>query len=208
MQTEKIIKEEKKAGDSKQTEKIIQEENNVNDSIQTKKTKREEMKTNGSIQTEKTIQEEKREDEKDVNRLIKELEDKNMEFSKLKQELETMKKSYEVKCSRYDKEVIRLIKDLEDKNMELSTLKLELETMKKTYGLQHSQLEAEAKDAKGELKKKSQEYEHMLENLRNKVKESEAFTESKYQKWIMKEKLLQKSMSFQFSTLQVKLYMV
>ncbi|TKY44711.1 Kinesin-4 protein [Spatholobus suberectus] len=101
-----------------------------------------------------------------------------------------------------DKEVIRYIKELEDKNVEISTFKQELETMKKTYEVQCSQLEAKAEDAKGELKQKSQEYEHLLEKLRNNIKEHEAISESKYQKWIMKENQIRKAVNFQFGSIQ------
>jgi kinesin family protein C2/C3 len=154
--------------------------------------------------------------DKEVIRLNKEIEDKNMEISTLKQDLETIQKRYEVQCSKMeseaknemDKEVIRLNKEMEDKNTEISKLKQDLETIKKSYEVQCSKLESEVKDAKGELKQKSQEYEDLLEKLRNKLQESETLTKLKYEKWNMKQNLMQKAMNFQFGSIQVKLYIL
>jgi kinesin family protein C2/C3 len=129
----------------------------------------------------------------------------------LKQDLETIKKSYEVQCSKLEleaKDSKGLIKEVEDKNMEISTLKQELETIKKSYEAQCSKLESEVKDAKGELKQKSQEYEDLLEKLRNKLQESETLTKLKYEKWNMKQNLMQKAMNFQFGSIQVNLYIL
>ncbi|XP_045790421.1 kinesin-like protein KIN-14P isoform X4 [Trifolium pratense] len=138
--------------------------------------------------------------------LIKVVEDKNMEISTLKQDIETIKKSYEIQCSKLESEANdskgELIKKMEDKNMEISTLKQELETLKKSYEVQCSKLESEVKDAKGELKQKSQEYEDLLEKLRNKLQESETLTKLKLEKWNMKQTLMQKAMNFQFGSIQ------
>ncbi|KAL3009514.1 hypothetical protein AAZX31_07G087900 [Glycine max] len=111
--------------------------------------------------------------------------------SKTKEETEMendLKQIEDTKKMANDKEVIRYTKELEDKNMEISTLKQELETMRKTY-----ELEAKVEDAKEELKHKSQEYENLLEKLRSKVKENEALSESKYQKWTMIENQIRKA---------------
>ncbi|KAJ1405704.1 Spindle pole body-associated protein Vik1/Cik1, microtubule binding domain [Sesbania bispinosa] len=193
-QIEKTIKEEKKVDDSKQIEKTIKEEKKADSSIQTEKIKNEEKKTDDSIQHEKTKMEEKKADDliQTEKTKMEEKKDVSTQTEKTKEEEKRVD----------DKEIIRLNKELDDKNMEISTLKQELEKMRKTYEVQCSQLEAHAADAKGELKQKSQEYENQLERLRNKVKENEAFTESKYQKWIMKEKQIQKAVTFQFSSIQ------
>ncbi|KAJ1384300.1 Spindle pole body-associated protein Vik1/Cik1, microtubule binding domain [Sesbania bispinosa] len=193
-QIEKAIKEEKKADNSIHSEKIKNEEKKIEDSIQNEKTKMEEKKTDDLIQTEKTKMEEKTDDSIQTEKT-------KMEEKKKDVSIQTEKTKEEEKMVD-DKEIIRLNKELDDKNMEISTLKQELEKMRKTYEVQCSQLEAHAEDAKGELKQKSQEYENQLERLRNKVKENEAFTESKYQKWIMKEKQIQKAVTFQFSSIQ------
>ncbi|XP_058727288.1 kinesin-like protein KIN-14P [Vicia villosa] len=264
---ENIIKEEKIAHDSKPIEKIVIAEKKENESMRNEKTKIEEKKTNDTIHVEKTKEDEnkkemdrevirlmkevedkdmeKKEIDKEVKRLIKEVEEKNMEISTFKQELETMKKRYEVQCSKIEnmerkeidkevegknmekkeideevmrlikeveekniekkeigKEVTRLIKEVEEKNMEISTMKQELETMKNRYEEQCSKLKSETKDAELELKQKSQEHEAKMESLRNKVRESEAIMEAKYQKWNMKQNIMQKALSFQFSSIQ------
>jgi kinesin family protein C2/C3 len=87
-------------------------------------------------------------------------------------------------------------------------LKQDLETIKKSYEVQCSKLESEVKGAKGELKQKSQEYEDLLEKLRKKLQESETLTKLKYEKWNMKQNLMQKAMNFQFGSIQVNLYIL
>ncbi|XP_029128147.1 kinesin-like protein KIN-14D isoform X4 [Cajanus cajan] len=140
-------------------------------------------------------------------------EDKNLEISALKHELETTKKTYEERCSLLEeeyehrleeyehrleefrneaerieeerkkadeREINRLMKEHEDNKFEISSLKEELETTKETYEVKCSQ----------------------LEELKNKVKELEVSSESKYQKWKMKMNQLQTVVEFQFSSLQ------
>ncbi|XP_027343227.1 kinesin-like protein KIN-14K [Abrus precatorius] len=195
------------------------------------------------IQAEKIKEEGRTADEKEIIRLVKEQEENNMEILALKQELETTKKTYEVQCSRLEaeakdakaelrhksqeyehrleeirnktekikeeakkgdeKEIMRLIKEHEDKkNSEITALKQEFETTKKIYQVQCSQLEAEAKDTKEELRQKSKEYEHRLEELRNNIKELEAASNSKYQKLKMKMSQWQTVIKFHSSSLQ------
>ncbi|KAI4353565.1 hypothetical protein L6164_002504 [Bauhinia variegata] len=157
------------------------------------------------LKTDKTEEEEKKKASEDVIRLMKDQEEKNMEISTLKQELETTKKLYELQRSQLEaaakgaaEDVARMMKDQDDKNEEISRLKQELETTIKTYELRCSQLEAEAKSAKLELEHKSKEYNHLIEDLRNK----EASSESKYQNWIMKKRQYQNVVDFQFRSLQ------
>lgn len=69
-----------------------------------------------------------------------------------------------------DNENVRLIKEPKGKNSEIFGLKVELETAKRTCEVQFSQLEEEAKSTIEELTQKTQEYEHQLEELQNKVK--------------------------------------
>ncbi|KAI4355983.1 hypothetical protein L6164_000037 [Bauhinia variegata] len=140
--------------------------------------------------------------DEDLTRKMKDLDKKNMEISTLKQELETTKKTYELRCSQLeaeakgaDDDLTRKMKDLDRKNMEITTLKQELETTKETYESRCSQLDAKAKGAKGELEQKSKEYEHLIEDVRNKH-------ELKYQNLLMKNHQLQKAVDFQFGSLQ------
>ncbi|KAK7320028.1 hypothetical protein RJT34_04757 [Clitoria ternatea] len=67
------------------------------------------------------------------------------------------------------KEVVRLMKEQVDNSLEISALKQDLEIAERTYEVQFSQLEEETRGAKAELTQKVQEYEHQLEELRNKV---------------------------------------
>ncbi|CAI8594869.1 unnamed protein product [Vicia faba] len=269
---ENIIKEEKSAHDSKPIEKIVIEEKKTKDINHVEKTKEDEKKKEIDREVIRLMKEvedknmekkeidkevkrlikdveeknmEKKEIDKEVKRLIKEVEEKNMEISTFKQELEKMKKRYEVQCTKIenierkdidkevegknmekrevdeeimrlkkeveeksmekkeiDKEVMRLKKEVEEKNVEISTMKQELETMKNRYEEQCSKLKSEAEDVELELKQKSREHEAIMEKLRNKVRESEAIMESKYQKWNMKQNIIQKAVSFQFSSIQ------
>ncbi|CAJ1951903.1 unnamed protein product [Sphenostylis stenocarpa] len=145
--------------DENKTGRIGKEEKKVDELKQTRMTKMEEEKENGMTLIENTKRAEKRDCDKEVIRYIKELKDKTMEISILKQKLETMKKSYEVQCSEFDlkakeenaandKEVIKCINELDDKTMEISTLKKKLETMEKKCEVQCIQLEAKAKEEK------------------------------------------------------------
>ncbi|KAK7291434.1 hypothetical protein RIF29_06571 [Crotalaria pallida] len=187
LQIEKTKAEENKASE-KDVIRLMREVEDKNMEISTLKQE---------LQIEKTTIAENKASEKDVIRLMREVEDKNMEISTLKQELQ-IEKIKEAEKKADDKNVVRLMKELVDKGMEISTLKQELETMKKTYQVQCSQLDAKAKSAKGELERKTQEYEHMLENLRNKLKDSE----SKIQVWNMKQNKLQKALTFQLGSIQ------
>ncbi|KAI4347182.1 hypothetical protein L6164_008017 [Bauhinia variegata] len=57
------------------------------------------------LKTEKTeVEEKKKADDEDIGKLMKQREDKNMEISMLKQDLETMKKTYELRCSELEAE--------------------------------------------------------------------------------------------------------
>ncbi|CAL5215174.1 unnamed protein product [Lathyrus oleraceus] len=101
-----------------------------------------------------------------------------------------------------EKKIIRLMKMLDDKNLVILELTQKLEAAKTQYESQCSQLEKEAGDAKAELRRKSQDYEHQSEELRNEVKELETSSDSKYQEWNVKKNHLQAVINFQFSSLQ------
>lgn len=84
--------------------------------MQHEKIEKKKEKVGASIRTE---EEGKRAGDEEVSRLIKELDDKNMEISALKQELETMKQTHEVQ--------------IQDKNTEILALKQEFEIKEKKY---------------------------------------------------------------------------
>ncbi|OIW08892.1 hypothetical protein TanjilG_05867 [Lupinus angustifolius] len=189
------LKQELQVAKTKMDEKKVNEED-VNRLTKELDDKNMEISTlKQELQVAKTKMDEKKVNEEDVNRLTKELDDKNMEILTLKQELQAEK----TKAKKADdKNVVRLMKELVDKGTEISTLKQELETLNKTYKVQCSQLEAKANGAKGELEQKSQEYEHMLEKLRNKIKANE----SMFQKWNIEKNKLHKALTFQFGSIQ------
>ncbi|KAE9597562.1 putative minus-end-directed kinesin ATPase [Lupinus albus] len=103
---------------------------------------------------------------------------------------------------KVDVDVIRLTKEQEDNDIKIAALKQELETTKKANEVLCLQLEAEAKGAEEELKQVSQEYEHRLEELRTKVNELEASSDSKYQKWNKKNYQLQTALNFHCNSMQ------
>ncbi|CAL2262264.1 unnamed protein product [Prunus armeniaca] len=90
------------------------------------------------------------------------------------QQIKNERTRLEAKKKIDDEDVIRLLKEKDQSNLEISGLKQELDIAKKTYDLRCLQMETEAKGARAEL-------ERLLEESRNKVKELEANSESKFQ---------------------------
>ncbi|XP_024629146.1 kinesin-like protein KIN-14C isoform X3 [Medicago truncatula] len=70
------------------------------------------------LKDEKVTEEEKKENEKEIIRLTKMLEDKNLEISELKQKLEATKKTYEAKCSQLEEETRDAKAELRQKSQE------------------------------------------------------------------------------------------
>nr|KYP61580.1 Kinesin-4 [Cajanus cajan] len=217
----KKIKEEQKKLDENAVIRLIKEQENKNLEISAFKIELETAKRTYGLQFSQLEEETKcakeeftlkaQEHEHQLQELREE--DKNLEISALKHELETTKKTYEERCSLLEeeyehrleeyehrleefrneaerieeerkkadeREINRLMKEHEDNKFEISSLKEELETTKETYEVKCSQ----------------------LEELKNKVKELEVSSESKYQKWKMKMNQLQTVVEFQFSSLQ------
>ncbi|XP_038904817.1 kinesin-like protein KIN-14P isoform X3 [Benincasa hispida] len=99
-------------------------------------------------QAEKTKAEEKKNSvNEDVTRLIKERDECKAEIVLLKQELETAKKTYELRCLQVEMEkgedVSRLMKERDESKVEITMLKQELEIAKKTYELRCLQVKTE-----------------------------------------------------------------
>ncbi|XP_021810864.1 kinesin-like protein KIN-14K isoform X2 [Prunus avium] len=90
------------------------------------------------------------------------------------QQIKNERTRLEAKKKTDDEDVIRLLKEKDQSNLEISGLKQELDIAKKTYDLRCLQMETEAKGARAEL-------ERLLEESRNKVKELEGNSESKFQ---------------------------
>ncbi|KAI5441751.1 hypothetical protein KIW84_010989 [Lathyrus oleraceus] len=157
-----IIKEEKIAHDSKPIEKIVIEEKKTNDTNHEEKTKEDEKKKEIDREVIRLMKEvedknmEKKEIDKEVKRLIKDMEGKNAEISTFKQELEAMKKRYE------------------EKNAEISTFKQELEAMKKRYEEKCSKMEnMERKEIHKEVEGKNMKRNEIDEEVMRLKKEVE-----------------------------------
>ncbi|XP_047159134.1 kinesin-like protein KIN-14P [Vigna umbellata] len=208
--------EEEKIANGNETIRYIKELEEKNMEISAFKQELETMKKTHEVQCSQlkaNAEEEKMANGREIIKYTKELEDKNMEILAFKQELETTKEAYEAQCSELkakaqdekmanEKEIMKYMKEVEDKSMEISSFKQELETTKRTHEVRCSEWEAKVEAGKEELKEKSQEYENLLEKLRNKVKENETLYESKYQKWMQKENQIRKDVNIQFSSIK------
>ncbi|KAK9278353.1 hypothetical protein L1049_027918 [Liquidambar formosana] len=118
------------------------------------------------------------------------------------EETQTERTKMEEQKKLEEQDVERLMKEKDYFNLEISTLKQELEIARKTYELRCLQMEMETMGAKAGLEERLKELEDLLIDSRNKVKELEETSESKYQMWNKKEHGYQKYMDLQFDTLQ------
>ncbi|XP_054821102.1 kinesin-like protein KIN-14P [Prosopis cineraria] len=78
------------------------------------------------LKIEKTRVEYKKADEENISRLMEEQDQKDMEISRLKQEMETMK-------TRYEEDFSKVMKEQDQKNIGISRLKKKMETMENRY---------------------------------------------------------------------------
>ncbi|XP_072959535.1 kinesin-like protein KIN-14M isoform X1 [Typha angustifolia] len=158
------------------------------------------------IKTKKNRVEEKRKlEEEDVVSLMKEKENNDFIVSKLKQDLEETKKSYEEQRRLLEtkkEDVVRIMKDKENSDHIISNLKQELEITKRLHEQQCHRLETKAMEIKVELEQRIKEVELLLEESRRRTKDLETFSESKYQNWNEKENILHKFMSLQLHSVQ------
>ena len=102
-----------------------------------------------------------------------------------------------------EQDVKRLMKEKDHSDNEILALKQELEMTRKMHEKQCLQLETQAKETKGELEKKMEELESLLTDSKKKVKELEAFSESKSRRWKRKELSYRNFLDSQFGALQV-----
>ncbi|KAK1565614.1 hypothetical protein Q3G72_030783 [Acer saccharum] len=137
----------------------------------------------------------KKTNEGELVKLLKEKDQHNLEISGLKQESEMAKKTYEG-------ELVKLMKEKDQHNLEISRLKQELEMAKKTYELRCLQMETESKGAAANLVDRLKELESLLTDSRNKVKELERHSESKFEGWSKKENIYQSFLDFQLGALR------
>ncbi|KAM7471134.1 hypothetical protein LguiA_009317 [Lonicera macranthoides] len=100
-----------------------------------------------------------------------------------------------------EKKVERMIEQKDQSNQEIAALKKELEIARKKYEQQCSQMETDAKETQKGLEEKLKEVERLLAESRNKVKELEAYSESKNQGWNKKDHIYQRFTEFQLGVL-------
>ncbi|KAI5655474.1 hypothetical protein M9H77_32661 [Catharanthus roseus] len=101
-----------------------------------------------------------------------------------------------------EQDLIRVMRDKDRYEVEISLLKQELELTKKTYEKNCTELENQAKETKSQLENKIMELESLLTDSRKKVKELEAFTESKYLRWRRKEHGYKRFIDSHFGSVQ------
>ncbi|KAK2988431.1 hypothetical protein RJ640_023978, partial [Escallonia rubra] len=119
------------------------------------------------------------------------------------QQIKTEKTKMDEKKKLEEQDKERLIREEEHNNQEIATLKHDLEVAKKTYEQRCLQMETEAKGAQQELEERLKEAVHLLTESRSRVKEFEAYSESKFQRWTKKEHNYQIFTGFQLGALQV-----
>lgn len=117
--------------------------------------------------------------------------------------LQVEKMKIEEKRRLEEEDVIRLMREKDHYEVEMSLLKQELELTKKTYEQDCLELENQATETKSQLGNKIMELESLLTDSRMKVKELEAFTESKYLRWRKKEHGYKRFIDSHFGSLQV-----
>ncbi|KAL9438254.1 hypothetical protein AB3S75_024014 [Citrus x aurantiifolia] len=118
------------------------------------------------------------------------------------QQIKTEKSKLEEKKKLEDDDVAKLMKEKDQQMLENLALKRELEMAKKTYELRCLQMETEYKGAKSGFEERIKELEHLLQVSRNKVRELEANSDSKYQRWSRKESIYQSFMDLQHGALR------
>lgn len=118
------------------------------------------------------------------------------------QQLKVEKAKMEEKKRLEEQDVIRLTKEKASCQTEISLLKEELEMAKKTYKKYALQLEAQTREIKVESENKLHELESHLTDSRKKVKELEAYSESKSRRWKKKELSFRTFIDFQVKALQ------
>lgn len=103
------------------------------------------------------------------------------------QQIKLEKLKIDEKRKAEEQDVIRLMRQKDQYEIEMLLLKQKLELAKESYERSHAELETQAMETKAELEKKLKQTESLLNDSRKKVKELEAFSESKYLRWRRKE---------------------
>ena len=117
--------------------------------------------------------------------------------------LQTENSKVEEKQKAQEQEITKF-KEENDKNiLEIAALKQELEIAKTIHDRRSLEMETEVKGAKEGLQMRLKELEGLLADSNNKLKELEASSESKCQRWNMTENIYQSFMDSQFGAMQV-----
>ncbi|KAG5536203.1 hypothetical protein RHGRI_023854 [Rhododendron griersonianum] len=119
-------------------------------------------------------------------------------FNALKTEKTKMKEKKKVE----EQDVIRLVKEKEHINNEIWTLKQELETARKANEESCLRIENEVNKTQQELEERLKEVMHLLTESRSRVKELEAYSESKDERLNKKETIYQRFTDFQLGALR------
>ncbi|XP_057510265.1 kinesin-like protein KIN-14J isoform X2 [Actinidia eriantha] len=118
------------------------------------------------------------------------------------QQIKNEKTEIEEKKKLEEQDVIRLMQEKDHAEFQISALKQQLELAKKTHEMHCFQLETQAKETKVELEKKLMELEYLLTDSRNRIKDLEAFSESKSLTWKKKELTYKRILDSQSGLLQ------
>ncbi|GFZ01375.1 P-loop nucleoside triphosphate hydrolases superfamily protein with CH (Calponin Homology) domain-containing protein [Actinidia rufa] len=118
------------------------------------------------------------------------------------EENENEKIEIEEKKKLEEQDVIRLMQEKDHAEFQISALKQQLELAKKTHEMHCFQLETQAKETKVELEKKLMELEYLLTDSRDRIKDLEAFSESKSLRWKKKELTYKRVLDSQSGLLQ------
>ncbi|XP_017972201.1 PREDICTED: kinesin-4 isoform X1 [Theobroma cacao] len=118
------------------------------------------------------------------------------------QQIKTENSKVQEKRKVEEQEIKQLMKENDKHNLEISALKQELEIAKKMHEQHCFEVEAGVKGAKAGLQMRIKELECLLADSNNRVKELEVISESKCQRWNMKENIYQSFMDFQFGAMK------
>ncbi|XWS50729.1 hypothetical protein CRYUN_Cryun12cG0112300 [Craigia yunnanensis] len=118
------------------------------------------------------------------------------------QQIKTENSKVEEKQKVEEQEITKLKKENDKNILEIAALKQELEIAKTIHERRSLEMETEAKGAKAGLQMRLKELECLLADSNNKVKEPEASSESKCQRWNMKENIYQSFMDLQFGAMR------
>ncbi|PSR89207.1 Kinesin-like protein, partial [Actinidia chinensis var. chinensis] len=118
------------------------------------------------------------------------------------QHIKTEKTKIEENKKAEEQDVIRLAKEKDQINNEILKLKQEMEIARKENEECCIQMETEAKGAQRELADRLKKVTHLLTESRSRVKELEAYSESKNQRWNKKEHIYQIFTEFHLGALR------